>query len=554
MDHIQRLLTSDLVSSLLGIHPNDIGNDVDFKPPYSWLSWWNWVQLGNATEEEAGQCRWLQLSECFNSTRGHHAHDNIPRELCELIQEIRRLQIPRRPVDIDGYPSQNIIADDRGMSPKKIHEVSRMVAYLAKLLDDLKIERRRVRIVDIGAGQGYLTRTLKLYLQTTHVLALDSDQWQTRGSQIWEERVARTLRASGNTNATTPILHKTIHITPDTLIPTIDDWIRETSGEANDGNLDPVLFIALHACGSLTPDILRVCINAAHRKNITWRMAGAVVVGCCYNLIKSADFPLSKALKSMSASSSDLPALHLPSSAFNLATQIPSQWLMSPKATTSVSLSIRKVVWRALLGRELLQASVFREQTGKLLEPESNDPETNLAYLQTKVSVPCSRQWSKLEVRPLGTGAGNEVGIGIGTSPTMRLLGRLPDSAYSNWTTFLHVAGQKLNVDLSASVMQQRDSLLERRLEVLHVLRCLVGPLVESLIILDRVQWLKEEWAINDLEAPVDSDELRKLPEIVSEKQGDTARVEAINLFDQATGSGRNVAIIVVPASVSTAA
>jgi len=73
-----------------------------------------------------------------------------------------------------------------------------------------------------------------------------------------------------------------------------------------------------------------------------------------------------------------------------------------------------------------------------------------------------------------------------------------------------------------------RDALLERRLEVLHVLRCLLGPVVESLIVLDRLAWVREA---------------------LSEMSGGThMQVEAVNLFDQATGSGRNIAIVIAPA------
>ncbi|KAK2459662.1 hypothetical protein APHAL10511_008307 [Amanita phalloides] len=550
MDHIQRLLTSDLVSSLLSIHPNDVGKAIDFEPPHSWLSWWNWVR---DRRDDGSTSAWLRLSECFNSKNPHptHAHEDIPQELCELMQEIQKLQLTRRPINIDGQSSENTIASDRGMSPKKLHEVSRMVAYIAKLLDDLKIERKRVRIVDIGAGQGYLTRTLKIYLQTAQILALDSDQWQTRGSQVWEERVARALRASCNDSPFTPIFHKTIHITSDTLIPAVDEWVSETSEKIDESDPDPILFLALHACGSLTPDILRACISATRREKVTWRMAGVVVVGCCYNLLKPIDFPLSKLLKSLSSTpSSHLTALQLPSSAFNLATQIPSQWLMSPKATSSVSLSIRKVVWRALLGRELLRSNAFGEKTKQLLELEGSGSQAAIESSQTRcASAPPSHQLHASGT-PLGTGTGSETGIGVGTSPTMRRLGRLPDSAYANWSAFLSAAGQKLKVDMSASAKNEQDLLLERRVEVLHALRCLIGPLVETLIILDRVQWLKEEWAIDIPEASTDNNGLRdSAVDTIPEKQGGSARVEAINLFDQATGSGRNVAIIVVPAS-----
>jgi hypothetical protein len=226
---------------------------------------------------------------------------------------------------------------------------------------------------------------------------------------------------------------------------------------------------------------------------------------------------------------------------------------MSPKATSSVSLSIRKVVWRALLGRELLRTNAFGEETRESLELENADSDPAAASLQTKTtSAPPSRQRDTFDPSPLGTRDSSERGIGVGTSPTLRLLGRLPDSAYADWGTLLAAASQKLNVDLSAAAIDKRDLLLERRLEILHVLRCLIGPLVESLIILDRVQWLKEEWAVDDLEASTDNDGPRdSLVDAIPEKQGGGTRVEAINLFDQATGSGRNVAIILVPASQS---
>ncbi|KAM6494117.1 Methyltransferase domain containing protein [Amanita muscaria] len=435
------------------------------------------------------------------------------------------------------------------MSPKKIHEVSRMAAYIAELLKDLDIDSKRVRIVDVGAGQGHLTRTLKLYLQTTHILALDSDQWQTKGSQIWEERVARALRVAGSDSPSTPIFHKTVHITPDTLIPAIDGWIRETK-EGDDGRPDPVLFIALHACGSLTPDVLRACVNAACRKESRWTLAGAVVVGCCYNLIKPTDFPLSNMLKTLSTPATPF---RLPPSAFNLATQIPSQWLMSPRATASVSLSIRKVVWRALLEQELMRKSPFGEAA--MESGEEFNASTPLSQIKYSPPAPPSRQHDNFESLPLGTGVGSEAGLGIGTSATMRLLGRLPDSAYTTWDTFLHVAGQKLGVDLSAAATCEHDLLLERRLEVQHVLRCLIGPLVESLIILDRVHWLREELTIKepeDTDIPTNHRLQEPLQGSTPEKRCNRTRVEAINLFDQATGSGRNVAIIIVPASVSS--
>jgi len=84
---------------------------------------------------------------------------------------------------------------------------------------------------------------------------------------------------------------------------------------------------------------------------------------------------------------------------------------------------------------------------------------------------------------------------------------------------YLEKAGEKLGVRLEDAGKPVPEG-LAFQIEVLYVLRCLMGPVVESLIILDRFLYLVEEC-------------------------GDAASVKAINLFDQNTGSGRNVALVV---------
>jgi hypothetical protein len=63
----------------------------------------------------------------------------------------------------------------------------------------------------------------------------------------------------------------------------------------------------------------------------------------------------------------------------------------------------------------------------------------------------------------------------------------------------------------------------ERRIQVLHTMRCLLGSAVESTILKDRVEWVKD---------------------VLS---GSGLQVQLVNLFDQSTGSGRNVAIVIAP-------
>ena len=124
-------------------------------------------------------------------------------------------------------------------------------------------------------------------------------------------------------------------------------------------------------------------------------------------------------------------------------------------------------------------------------------------------------------------------------------LGRLPDAAYADWPVFLATVrassasggeGREMHGEAKGGEAERCEGFdlgkeedrktMESRLAVLHVLRCLLGPVVESLIILDRVQWLRER---------------------LSERVDGEMDVEIVNLFDQAAGSGRNVAVVVAP-------
>jgi len=110
-----------------------------------------------------------------------------------------------------------------------------------------------------------------------HILALDADEKQSIGAQKWERRLLPT--------ATPPIAHKDILVTPQNLINIVDEWLHETDDSEQSNAPLPVLFVALHACGSLTVNILRSFIGCNTSKEATWSAVGVVAVGCCYNLM-----------------------------------------------------------------------------------------------------------------------------------------------------------------------------------------------------------------------------------------------------------------------------
>ncbi|KIY52182.1 hypothetical protein FISHEDRAFT_35749 [Fistulina hepatica ATCC 64428] len=466
---ICNLVDSELLFSLMNIHPND---DVESILPRSWLSWWHWA------------------AEDMPADSGDALHDAFGTpQRWPIRYDLRQMVMYCEAVKFD--------LNSWGMSPKKAHEVLRLTTYIADLLCSMNLNAASVRIVDVGAGQGYLTRALKLYVGSRHLLALDSDDAQTRGAQKAEDK----LRIRDGS-----ITHKTVHITSQNLIQTVNEWIAEDTDSDDAPNM-PVLFVALHACGSLTPTILRSLLEARRkRRRLRWTPIGVIAVGCCYNLLSpEADFPLSGAVRSARVGKPPLP-----SSAYHLAAQIPDQWARNAVTWQETSLAVRKVAWRALLGRNLktLPAKLhgLNGTTRRMNEVPSDDSSNAVPKPLARVSC-------------LGT-------TGTGNNHDMRRLGRLNHAAYASWDIFCSRASEKIGVSIHD---YERDSQLERQLQILHVLRCLCGPLVESLFVLDRVRWFEEQLAT---EEPDD---------------GPPLKVDLVNIFDQETGSGRNIAFVISP-------
>jgi hypothetical protein len=136
---------------------------------------------------------------------------------------------------------------------------------------------------------------------------LPSNDW----SRVKRNREQTRVGALNETSEDRTITHKTIHITPKTLLSSIDEWISSRTETYESQHLDtrgqkveqagspvPVLFVALHACGSLTPDIIRAFLSSYREVSSDgtggkskWVAAGLLVVGCCYNLMAPSGRP-----------------------------------------------------------------------------------------------------------------------------------------------------------------------------------------------------------------------------------------------------------------------
>lgn len=563
-------ISSPLVTSLLTTHPNQV--TLDGRTPDLWSSWWGW-----AAEYDQESPKWQQLLSYYCRPIESPAEngrleisESIPAELRLLIDTVRNLQLDREPLSVP-VPAQSPHMPPKtrgrspssfGMSPKKEHEVTRMATFVHTLLNRDGARCRNVQhVVDVGSGQGYLSRALEE--QGLHVLALDNNENQTSGANDWkikdalrrahEQRRNNAQRhastASPDVNAcpsqTTPsshrkgsLTHRTVHIQPTSLEAAIQDWLLSSASNTFASTRDPIpiMFVALHACGSLTIDVLRTFLSHHNKVECErwWEPHSLVIVGCCYNLISPSDFPLSEPLLSLS------PRPTLPIAALHLATQVPAHWFRTERAGKTARLAVRKVVYRALL-------QPVMQLTGKC-KKESPDTQDTM-----------SREDAQ----------GSMARLGLGETPENRRLGKLNDASYADWSTFLVSATTKLGIGIPDLTRQYSEGMasgdrllpwilnhnndsgdeegifkrlrMESRLEVVHVLRCILGPLIESLILQDRYEWIRGELGV--VRGKYRADEEGR----ITVRNGNMT-IEMVNLFDQATGSGRNVALVVSPA------
>lgn len=226
----------------------------------------------------------------------------------------------------------------------------------------------------------------------------------------------------------------------------------------------------------------------------------------------------------------------------------------------SVEMAIRKIVWRALLQSGL--DSAHETEPGNLAAVVEK-PGVHSADVPVKWWTLSSRDSKSVcaAMRPPATDNGTSISAhppsfdrlikvketsvpnqkrhqGEGVTDAGKRLGKLPQSAYmQGWEHFLNVAGDKLGVCWAREDMESlRNPVLEKRVEVLHTLRCFLGSTVETAILLDRLQWIREELAQSGNGG-----------EDHSQTSQHSWKVELVNLFDQEIGSGRNIAVVISP-------
>ncbi|KAJ3926044.1 MAG: hypothetical protein NXY57DRAFT_770772 [Lentinula lateritia] len=265
--------------------------------------------------------------------------------------------------------------------------------------------------------------------------------------------------------------------------------------------------------------------------------------------------------------------------------------------SVSASLAVRKVVWRALLECVLVRKGIkldnLEDNSSKLgfIPPmEANayiQGGTNIKDLDPSLSSTSTSYSGK-------TGSNLEQG-------RLGKIGRFPSRAYDSWATFLGMAEARLGVDLShekswttrssspssppsmsavpsavqpmpssQSITIQKSTSgtarrypisatlapslapLARALSIFHVLRCILGPLVESALLEDRVQWVRGQLVAHRPGFPTAEGQEQEV-KLVKTNVEMGYEASLVPLFSQLgeAGSARNIAVVVVPKYLS---
>ncbi|CAN6486245.1 unnamed protein product [Victoria cruziana] len=254
--------------------------------------------------------------------------DNWPVSLQDFVATARSLTLPRERKNWETASAFSIQSLDsvisQGMNMKKKHEVEILAAVITTIADDIGAKT----VIDVGAGQGYLAQVLSFQCKLP-VVALDASPHHgtvtsSRAERIRKHYLAQALKLNGNRKLNVPKtvtcnIHSSDVLTSfsATLCEKNDTELVENSGNdhgmpsemtsqgnaSTNGNesMKPSLLLAgLHACGNLSVNMLRTFLDCKEVKAV-------VSIGCCYNLLseeqctgdgQQCGFPLSDGVKS----------------------------------------------------------------------------------------------------------------------------------------------------------------------------------------------------------------------------------------------------------------
>lgn len=161
--------------------------------------------------------------------------------------------------------SSNAIIRKR-IKPKKQHEIDRVVELITQIQEYMKIKEDPVdSLVDIGSGVGHLSRIIS-FQNKLPVMAVEGNNQYTLAANSLDEELICTLaklRKGERYLETSPVRYTTF--VNDQLATEIDDFATNSA-----------ILIGLHCCGDFSSTVLNIFCASSKAKAL-------VLLGCCYH-------------------------------------------------------------------------------------------------------------------------------------------------------------------------------------------------------------------------------------------------------------------------------
>ncbi|PWA51503.1 S-adenosyl-L-methionine-dependent methyltransferases superfamily protein [Artemisia annua] len=449
--------------------------------------------------------------ENFNSV------DDWPPSLKNFITTSSSLAFPREQADLEKLlPNMqmaslnNVIT--QGMNQKKRHEIEALAAVVSSVARDVETNT----VIDLGAGQGYLSQVLSFEYNLS-VMAIDASSHHGNITHARAERIKKHYDAKmrksslGGRDVTIPKTVTCRVLSSDmlkTLLETMDVDPTVTSCHSKSSNdTCSLLLTGLHACGDLSVTMLRTFLECKEVKAV-------VSIGCCYNLLSEEEseqgdalcgFPVSQGVKST--------CLHLGKSSRDLACQSADRWKCMEKDASlhNFELHAFRAAFQMVLSRyfpETLNASPTVGRQGKALRRKqqrmlvsTNHPEETFSSQQLVNS--------NLDVKCCGA----ETDVTLGKDKNVDRC-----SLFENFSlSAMHRLKTNTVHDIDFAGIWKEAEPFAEMIGPYWSLRATLGPVLETLILLDRLLFLQE--------------------------QGDSVEVVMLPIFNPSV-SPRNVALI----------
>ncbi|KAI3688441.1 hypothetical protein L2E82_46021 [Cichorium intybus] len=450
---------------------------IDFTNPYSFF-WESHVvnflthRLWEAVDKEWIDCLRNEPVEYLVQIPSGIVQDHWPSSLKKFITTSSSLAFPREQADLRKIlPNMQVaLLNDvitQGMNPKKRHEIEALAAVVSSVAQDVKTNT----VIDVGAGQGYLSQVLSFEYQLS-VIAIDASSHHGRITQARAQRIkkhydARMRKSSlGGRDMRMP---KTV-----TCRVLSSDMLKALVNSENVDGQNDMLLTGLHACGDLSVTMLRTFLESEQVKAV-------VSIGCCYNLLSEEEagddalcgFPISGGVKST--------GIRLKRSARDLACQSADRWRCLEKdgGLDNFELHAFRAAFQMVLCRyfpETLTTSPTIGRQGKSLR---------------------RRQQQRSVTNSTATEEETETGDCREDDDAITTSGKTQDAdRYSLFEKFSQSGMHRLNLNNRnidfAGIWKEAEPFAEL-IGAYWSLRAALGPVLETLILLDRLLFLQEQ-------------------------------------------------------------